>query len=309
MKKALIGVFTTVLFILISTGIAFAVDDATIQVIQNDASTAKSEAAAAKSKADNADSKITGLYDNVTNLQNQINNIQLQPGPQGEQGPAGPTGPQGPQGLKGDKGDTGATGLIGPEGPQGPPGPAGANGVDCPFSQDEFNDLTARIEYLESLHGPRFTDMGDGTVRDNKSGLIWLKRASCTELDGVGGNNLGYSYATWPIAQTAAGALEDGICGLSDGSVAGQWRLPTPDEWRKFYTADYSFPALVNTVGNAQWSEGDAFDGVVPYFYWADSLHHIDNAWMADLMYGDMTYGNALEWGSERLVWPVRDGN
>ena len=47
--------------------------------------------------------------------------------------------------------------------------------------QEQSADLTATIEYLESFH-PKydrgFTNMGDGTIRDNDTGLIWLKDAS-----------------------------------------------------------------------------------------------------------------------------------
>jgi hypothetical protein len=94
MKKTLLAVLATGLFLLTSTGIALAVDDAIVQEIQNDAATAKN-------KANSKDGKITGLYDNVANLQEQIDNIQLTPGPQGETGPQGPPGPAGPQGDPG----------------------------------------------------------------------------------------------------------------------------------------------------------------------------------------------------------------
>lgn len=59
-------------------------------------------------------------------------------GPQGEtgpQGPAGKNGIQGPQGIKGDKGD------VGPQGPAGTPG--------FP-SEQQWNELVARVTALEN---------------------------------------------------------------------------------------------------------------------------------------------------------------
>ena len=122
MKKLCLVGLATGLFLLTTTGFALAVDDTTIQQIQNDAATAKN-------KSTNNDGKITGLYDNVVNLQNQIDNIQLTPGPQGIQGIQGEVGPQGPRGLTGDQGLKGDTGEAGPQGIQGLKGEKGDKGT------------------------------------------------------------------------------------------------------------------------------------------------------------------------------------
>ena len=65
---------------------------------------------------------------------------------------------------------------------------------------------------------PRFTDNGNGTVTDNLTGLIWLKNASC------------YGQMPWTNALNVANALASGSCGLTDGSIAGAWRLPNVRE-------------------------------------------------------------------------------
>ena len=65
---------------------------------------------------------------------------------------------------------------------------------------------------------PRFTNRGDGTVRDNLTGLMWLRNADC------------FSSRTWPQALTDANTLASGRCGLTDRSVAGDWRLPNVKE-------------------------------------------------------------------------------
>ena len=65
---------------------------------------------------------------------------------------------------------------------------------------------------------PRFTDNLDGTLTDNLTGLIWLKNGNC------------YGPTAWLGALAAVDRLRDGICGLSDGSVMGSWRLPNRNE-------------------------------------------------------------------------------
>jgi hypothetical protein len=97
---------------------------------------------------------------------------------------------------------------------------------------------------------PRFTDNGDGTVTDNLTGLTWLKDASC-----LGSND-------WANALAAANALADGnvACALSDGSVAGDWRLPNRNELTSLLDLGTFNPALpaghlfTNFVASGYWS-------------------------------------------------------
>ena len=65
----------------------------------------------------------------------------------------------------------------------------------------------------------RYVNCGNGTVTDTVTGLIWLQNANCFGVQ---------NYAT---ANQAAAGLADGQCGLTDGSSAGDWRLPTKAEW------------------------------------------------------------------------------
>lgn len=68
------------------------------------------------------------------------------------------------------------------------------------------------------IPSPRFTDNLDGTITDNLTGLIWLKDGACLGI------------RPWLGALAAVDRLQDGFCGLSDGSVAGAWRLPNRNE-------------------------------------------------------------------------------
>lgn len=70
------------------------------------------------------------------------------------------------------------------------------------------------------LPSPRFTDNLNGTISDNLTELIWLKDASCL------------GRKPWLGALAAVDGLQEGLCGLSDGSTAGAWRLPNRNELR-----------------------------------------------------------------------------
>ncbi len=72
-------------------------------------------------------------------------------------------------------------------------------------------------------------------------------------------------------ALTAAQALADGTCGLTDSSVAGDWRLPSRFELESLLDLEYYLPALSDAAGTAQWSEGDVFAGVQSSNCWSST--------------------------------------
>ncbi len=108
-----------------------------------------------------------------------------------------------------------------------------------------------------SLPSNRYTDNCNGTVTDNRSGLIWLKNANC------------FGEQDWGTAMQSAANLANGQCGLSDGSTSGVWRLPTTGQWKAMVDKSYSTPALSNAEGTGQWTEGDPFSGVQLFNYWS----------------------------------------
>jgi hypothetical protein len=95
---------------------------------------------------------------------------------------------------------------------------------------------------------PRFTDNGDGTVTDNLTGLIWLQVANCV-------------MAGWTGALSAANDLADGSCGLTDGSVAGDWRLPNVKELQ----------SLIDFGSYPSFPGGHPFSGVQAGYYWSSA--------------------------------------
>ena len=143
----------------------------------------------------------------------------------------------------------------------------------------------------------RFSDNGNGTITDSLTGLIWLKKANCT--DTVGGVDKSSGYLTWANALTWSNSLASGACGLSDSSTAGQWRLPTRKE----------LASLVNRgqAKSATWLGTKGFSVVQANNYWSSTTYadNTDYAWVVHMYDGGMdnghkTYGN--------YVWPVRGG-
>ena len=138
------------------------------------------------------------------------------------------------------------------------------------------------------------TDIGDGTVRDNNTGLLWLKNANC------------FGSMTWQNASTAVDALNSGECGLTDGSASGDWRLPTINEWDSFIDDSYEDPSLSNAAGSGKWVEGDSFNEVISWYYWSATEYDVDNAYIKS-MYDGITL--AMSKTDVNDVWPVRDEN
>jgi len=141
--------------------------------------------------------------------------------------------------------------------------------------------------------GFRYKDNGNGTITDNRSGLIWLKNANC------------FGAQNWEKAKQSAATLASGQCGLRDGSGAGDWRLPTKEELKAMMDKKYKIPALSNAKGTAQWKEGEVFSGVQSS-YWSSATHAgtTSYAWYVNLNDG---YVGADIKTSNNNVWPVRD--
>ena len=78
----------------------------------------------------------------------------------------------------------------------------------------------------------RFTDRADGTVRDNLTGLIWLKNANC------------FGTKTWTEALDNCNTLGTDMCDLTDGSEAGAWRLPNINELLSLHDYSVNAPSL-----------------------------------------------------------------
>jgi hypothetical protein len=147
----------------------------------------------------------------------------------------------------------------------------------------------------------RFTDNGDGTVTDNRTGWIWMKDANC------------FGALDWYQTTMAAANLADGQCGLTDGSSPGDWRLPGKVELQTLLDERYEQPALSNTAGTGPWIEGDPFFAVQSKPYWSASTHksYPDVMWFVSFSQGYMLYYSNESFARKTAtcyVWLVRDG-
>lgn len=85
-----------------------------------------------------------------------------------------------------------------------------------------YNSVLATVTVTASSIVSRFIDKGNGTIYDTVSNLTWLKNADC------------FGRQIWDAAVANANIMASGQCGLSDGSRAGDWHLPTIGELRVF---------------------------------------------------------------------------
>jgi hypothetical protein len=132
----------------------------------------------------------------------------------------------------------------------------------------------------------RFTDNGNGTVTDNQTGLIWTKSANCAG-----------ARMEWAQAVDYANALANGTCGLSDGSKAGDWRLPNIRELRSLIDYSQYAPALP--------SEHPFLD--VQSWYWSSTTYtnRTSSAWLVYLNFGGVS---GYDQAGTSVVWAVRGG-
>ena len=124
---------------------------------------------------------------------------------------------------------------------------------------------------------PRFSVDIMGRMTDNLTGLIWLKQANCLGVK------------TWGEALAAVATLKSGHCGLSDGSRAGDWRLPNVRELHSLIDFAYFDPALSNAAGTGPYN-GDTFTGggQTTTYCWSSTTYaqNTGNAWGVNLNRG-----------------------
>ncbi len=157
---------------------------------------------------------------------------------------------------------------------------------------------------------PRFIDNKNGTVNDNLTGLVWLKDANCTDTAGGIGRTNG--LLDWQSALKWSNSLAAGKCGLSDNSVAGDWRLPNINELRSILDYSRHDPGL---------SDGHPFLNVQQTWYWSSTTNPVytSGAFTVGLSRGSVHVDRKLYGapGSSRVgnktgsilgVWPVRGG-
>jgi hypothetical protein len=129
---------------------------------------------------------------------------------------------------------------------------------------------------------PRFTDHGNGTVTDNRNGLMWVKAPHT-----LSGNT---NRQSWGNAVDFCNGLTH--AGQSD------WRLPNRFELESLLDLSCYAPTLPS---------GHPFTGVQSIYYWSSSTFagFTAHAWFVDV--GSGLVGND-DRASTLFVWPVRAG-
>jgi hypothetical protein len=160
--------------------------------------------------------------------------------------------------------------------------PVAKTGQTTSYRTGDDGDLQKGVAWPS----PRFTDNGDGTVKDNLTGLMWAKDA-----------NLGGSMY-WNSAINYANNLTLGSAGC--GASYTDWRLPNVNELQSLLDLGNAEPAL---------SSGHPFLNVQTYppkpIYWSSTTVAIRTyeAWRVDE--GEFYSGSAPK-NVNHYVWPVR---
>jgi hypothetical protein len=113
-------------------------------------------------------------------------------------------------------------------------------------------------------------------------GALQLKDASCL-------------YGNWDYALNTVKTLASGICGLSDGSDAGDWHLPNKNELWSLVDYGSSSPALPT---------GHPFSTAQYNLYWSSTSYAVfaNYAWAVDMHNG--MEGTAIK-SNNYYVWPT----
>ena len=131
--------------------------------------------------------------------------------------------------------------------------------------------------------GERWCDNGNGTITDMTTGLIWLKNVACP-------GEMTWDEAIYEIIDT----VYAGFCGITDGSVAGDWRLPTKGELGAIKIGSEPITAATpEFFTNVQANN----------FYWSRTPNDPLSAFAVSL---ESSFSLTPGKGSLYPVWPVR---
>ncbi len=156
--------------------------------------------------------------------------------------------------------------VLAVRGTSTPPAPVPMTGQTTSYAAGDDSTLQKGVAW-PSL---RFTDNGNGTIRDRLTGLIWLKDANCIathdaaspgsafDNDGVAGDGL----VTWQHAL-------DFVAGINDGTYADcgagrpGWRLPNARELMSLRNME--------EANLSSWLGSMGFDNVLASSYWSST--------------------------------------
>ena len=172
------------------------------------------------------------------------------------------------------------------------PAPVAKTGQTISYDDRDDGELERGVAWPN----PRFTDNGDGTVRDNLTKLIWDKYARRKPEQ------------LWDSALADCNALADGAAGLNDGSAAGDWRLPNVRELTSIIHYGFYAPSVPNTTGTSKSMEGDPFIRMLSSDYWTSTSNdaHFGYAWTVNPFIGIVDVREKYQ-PLGAFAWCVRD--
>jgi Protein of unknown function (DUF1566) len=139
-----------------------------------------------------------------------------------------------------------------------------------------------------------YTDLGNGIVRDNVTGLEWVQDGNLIASRDPAFDNdsdTGDGAVTWQHALDYVDKLnEENYLGHID------WRLPAPDELLTLVDRSIPWPGpkIASTF----------FPNTAAFSYWSSAKagYSTSTAWNVDFAYGTVTYGNKLAYNFIRAV-------
>jgi YVTN family beta-propeller protein len=137
-----------------------------------------------------------------------------------------------------------------------------------------------------TMNGARWCDNGNGTIRDMTTGLIWLKDAGCS------------GQITFDNAAIWSQGLASENCGLTDGSVTGDWWAPSIMELK----------GLISGTEPVGLGTPRAFTNIQNYYYWSSTTYadFTSAAWYVHMGNGEV---NIFPKVNVPYLLPVRGGD
>ena len=152
-----------------------------------------------------------------------------------------------------------------------------------------------------TLVGTRWCDQLNGTVKDMTTGLVWLKDAGFM-------GKLEWYIALYETLETI-GDHPLYYNNIDDGSLLGEWRLPTVDEFIHLSNGPEAVDfnnqrAFINIVDGRYWSGTsityeEEYERHAAYVWWSNNTDITHDFYEKD------AYPDLNEFG----VWPVRSEN
>ena len=139
------------------------------------------------------------------------------------------------------------------------------------FAEGDDGDLQAGV----APPSQRFTDNENGTIRDNLTGFLWTKDAGCLEPK------------TWEETLETASTIGNGDCGLTDGSVPGDWFVPNVRQLNTLLDYGNNSPAL---------PAGHPFIGIEPTTaLWSSTNFNSDSTQAYTIDFADGVVGTQIK--------------